>query len=376
MSQKDYYEVLDVSKSASTDEIKTAYRKLAMKYHPDRNPDDPQAEDKFKEASVAYDVLSDTNKRQRYDQYGFAGVTNTTGGYDPFSNINDIFSHFSDILGGGGFGDIFGGRQGRSRRSSYGERGSDVKIKMPLTLEEIAFGVERTIKIKRLVSCPKCKGSGAKAGSSKSKCPTCGGSGEVRNISRSMFGQFVNITQCPTCSGSGEIIKEKCEHCNGDGRIPLEDTFNVTIPSGVEESNYIPLHGKGNAGKNGGDAGDLLVIIAEKPHEHFKRMGDNVLYSLNVTFPDLAVGSEFEIPILDGMEKIKIDAGSQPNDTIKLSNKGIKGLHTGRRGDFIVLLNLIIPKKLSAKEKELITELSGQENFSNKNIKKSRGFFK
>ena len=377
MSNRDYYEVLGISKAATQDEIKSAYRKLAMQYHPDRNPDDPTAEDKFKEASVAYDVLSDQSKRQRYDQFGHAGVNGMGGGgYSDFTNINDIFSHFSDIFGGG-FGDIFGnsGRRGGRRRST-GERGSDIKIRLPLTIEEIAFGVNKTIKIKRLIHCSACRGSGAKNGSSKTTCPTCGGAGEVRNVSRSMFGQFVNIQSCPTCAGTGAVVKEKCPECFGDGRVTFEDTFEVNIPSGVEENNYIPLQGKGNAGRNGGIEGDLLVIITEKEHEKFKRMGDNVLYTLDVTFPDLVLGSEFEIQTLDGLAKIKVDAGSQPNDTIKLKDKGIQSLNSSRRGEFVVLLNLLIPKKVNSKEKELIAELSQQENFSDRNIKKSKGFFK
>lgn len=379
MSNRDYYEVLGVQKTATLEEIKSAYRKLAMKYHPDRNPDDPQAEDKFKEASVAYEVLGDTTKRQRYDQFGHAGVSGNSGyDYSPFTNINDIFSHFGDIFGGG-FGDIFGGSSNRrnGRKRSTGERGSDIRIKMPLSIEEIAFGIEKTIKIKRLVHCSTCNGTGAKNGTSKTACVTCNGTGEIRNVSRSMFGQFVNIQTCSTCNGTGEIVKEKCPACNGDSRVTLEDSFTINIPSGVEENNYIPLQGKGNAGRNGGQYGDLLVVISEKEHEKFKRMGDNILYTLDVTFPDLAIGSEFEILTLDGLEKIKIEAGSQPNDTIKLKEKGIKALNSSKRGEFIVMLNLVIPKKLNLKEKELINELSMQENFSNKNIsKKSKGFFR
>jgi len=378
MSNRDYYEILGVSKNASQDEIKSSYRKLAMQYHPDRNPNDPTAEDKFKEAAVAYDVLSDATKRQRYDQFGHAGVSGMGGGYSDFTNINDIFSHFSDIFGGG-FGDVFGNSRGRrGARRSTGERGSDIKIRLQLTLEEIAFGVNKTIKIKRLIHCSACRGTGAKNGTSKITCRTCNGAGEIRNVSRSMFGQFVNIQMCPTCSGSGEVVKEKCLECSGDGRVPFEDTIEVNIPSGVEENNYIPLDNKGNAGRNAGPTGDLIILITETEHEKFKRMGDNVLYTLDVTFPDLVLGSEFEVQTLDGLTKVKIEAGSQPNDTIKLKDKGIKKLRTTKRGEFIILLNLIIPKKINSKEKDLITELSQQENFSDKNIntKKSKGFFK
>ncbi|MCL2039014.1 MAG: molecular chaperone DnaJ [Bacteroidetes bacterium] len=377
MAERDYYEVLGVDKNASQDEIKSAYRKLALKYHPDRNPDDATAEEKFKEAAIAYEVLNDQDKRQRYDQFGHAGVSGFNGGgYSPFSNINDIFTHFSDIFSGG-FTDFFGGGSSRSRpRRQQGERGSDIKIKLPLTINEIAFGTEKTIKIKRLTHCSRCKGMGAKDDASKINCPTCSGTGEVRNISRSVFGQIVNITVCHTCNGVGQVIKEKCPECNGEGRVSFEDTIDVTVPSGVSNDNYIPISGKGNAGRFGGRAGDLLVIFVEKEHEKFKRMGDNVLYSLDVSFPDLAIGSNFEIETLDGIDKIEIPTGSQPNDTIKLKDKGIKGLNTHRRGDFIVMLNLLIPKKISAKEKEIITELASHENFLTKNIiTKKKGLF-
>lgn len=377
MSKRDYYEVLGVSKTATSEEIKSSYRKLALKYHPDRNPDDKEAEDKFKEASEAYEVLGDATKRQRYDQFGHEGLRGGAD-YSNFTNINDIFSHFGDIFGGSIFDSFFGGGETRRRtgRRSYGERGSDIQIRMPLTIEEIAFGIEKTIKIKRLDECAACNGSGAKKGTGKVTCHTCSGSGEVRQVSRSMFGQFVNIQPCHTCNGSGEIIKEKCPECNGDGRTPIEDTVKINIPSGVEENNYIPVRGKGNSGKNGGQTGDLLVIIQEKEHEVYKRLGDNVLYTLNVSFTNLALGAEFEVPTLDGPEKIKISAGAQPNDTIKLVNKGIQHINTNKRGEFIVLLNLIIPKKLSSKEKSLITELNEQENFISSGVsKKSKSFF-
>jgi molecular chaperone DnaJ len=357
MIESYYYEVLGIEKNASHNEIKSAHRKLALQYHPDRNPDNANAEEKFKEAAVAYEILSDQDKRQRYDQFGHAGVNNS--------------------FGGGGFSDFFSGGSSRSGgRRSQGERGSDIKIKMPLTIEEIAFGTEKTIKIKRLVQCEKCNGTGAKDASSKITCPTCKGAGEVRNVTRSVFGQIVNITACPTCNGMGQVIKDKCSECNGDGRVSIEDTIDVSIPSGVSNDNYIPLSGKGNVGRFGGRAGDLLVIFVEKEHEKFKRMGDNVLYSLDVSFPDLAIGSTFEIQTLDGTDTINISAGSQPNATIKLRDKGIKGLNSHKRGDFIIILNMVIPKKINTKEKEIISELALQENFITKNIiSKKKGFF-
>lgn len=375
MVKRDYYEILDVSKTSTQEEIKSAYRKLALKYHPDRNPNNKDAEDKFKEASEAYEVLSNQEKRQRYDRYGHEGLRGSD--YSDFSNISDIFSHFGDIFGGSIFDDFFGGsrRNSSSRRKVYRERGSDIKIKMPLTIEEIAFGTEKTIKIKRLVECKNCHGTGAKNGN-KIECPVCSGAGEVRQVSRSMFGQFVNIQPCNNCQGTGSIIKEKCPICNGDGRIPFEDTVKITIPGGVEENNYITIRNKGNIGRNDGETGDLLVIIQELPHLTLKRLNNNILYTLNLTFPNLVLGGEVEIKTLDGIEKVKIPTGSQPNDTIKLSNKGIQYLNSNKRGDFIILLNLVIPKKISQKEKNIITELSTQENFLSPNItKKSKSFF-
>lgn len=368
MNEKDYYDILGVERNASQDEIKSAYRKLALKYHPDKNPDNPSAEDKFKEAAVAYEVLSDQTKRQRYDQFGHAGVNSGFGGggYSPFSNINDIFSHFGDIFGGSGFGDFFGGT--RQRQRTQGERGSDIKIKLPLTIEEIAFGVDKTIKIKKFTTCSKCNGTGAKDPSSKITCPTCNGTGEVRNISRSVFGQIVNITACPNCNGMGQVIKEKCPNCNGESRIYAEDTIDVHIPAGVSNDNYIPLTGKGNAGRFGGRTGDILVIISELEHEKFKRMGDDILYSLDVTFPELAIGATLEVQTLESTYDITIPQGTQPNDNIKLKDKGIKGLNSKRRGDFIIILNLVVPKKITLTEREIITELAKQPNFNTKNI--------
>lgn len=362
MTNRDYYDVLGVSKQASKEEIKSAYRKLAMQYHPDRNPNNPEAEEKFKEAALAYEVLGDDIQRQRYDQFGVAGVSGSSNGYDPFSNINDIFSHFSDIFGGSGFSDFFGSSQSRGRRSNA-ENGSDIKIKLQLTINEIAFGTVKTIKIKRLVQCEACHGTGAKNGTSKEKCSSCGGAGEVRKISRSMFGQVVNITACPQCNGQGEVIKERCPVCNGSARTTYEDTIEVKIPSGVANDNYIPIAGKGNAGRNGGRIGDLLIIISEIEHPRFKRMGNNILYTANVSFPELALGTDFEIETLEGKQKIKVPTGSQPNDTIKLNSQGIQGLNTKKRGDFIVMLNLAIPKKLNSTEKGLVKELYKENNF-------------
>lgn len=375
MAKKDYYEVLDVPRTASSDEIKAAYRKLALKYHPDRNPDHPEADDLFKEATQAYEVLSDQDKRARYDQYGHEGIR---GGmdYTNFGGIDDIFSQFGDIFGGSIFGDFFGG--GGSRRShkrSTGERGSDLKIRLPLTLEEIAEGVDKTLKIKHAIGCESCNGSGAKSGSGYATCTTCNGQGEIRQVSRSVFGQFVNISACPHCNGTGKILKEKCDDCGGEGRVQAEDTIKVSIPAGVEEGNYLPLRGRGNAGRRGGPSGDLIVVIEEKEHELFARNGDNILYNLSVSFPEAALGVEKVIPVLGGEDNIKIDAGTQPGSTIVLKNKGITHLNSHGRGDMIVIVNVYVPTKLSSKEKSLIKDLAEMENIAPTNKNKKKDFF-
>ena len=298
MSKKDYYEILGVNKNAGNDELKTNYRKMAMQYHPDRNPDNKEAEDMFKEASEAYEVLSDPDKRARYDRYGHEGMKMGSD-FHQYSNINDIFSNFGDIFGGSIFEEFFGGgsrRRGGNRRSSA-ERGSDLKIRLPLTVEDIATGVEKTLKIKRMGVCDECNGLGAKSTADYKTCPSCQGSGEIRSVSRSVFGQFVNISACNACSGSGQIVSNPCSKCGGECRTNIEDTVKVNVPPGVETGNYIPVRGKGNAGKRGGEAGDLIVVIEEKEHEEFTRNGDDVIYNLTISFPEAALGGEIEIPV-------------------------------------------------------------------------------
>lgn len=365
MAKRDYYEVLGVSKTVTKDELKSAYRKLAIKFHPDKNPGDKEAEEKFKEASEAYDVLSDDNKRARYDRFGHEGMRGAGGGgAQGFSNVDDIFSAFSDIFGGRGssifdefFGAQGGGAQG-GRRRSRGERGGDIKIKMPLTLEEIAKGATKKIKIKKWASCSVCSGSGAKTGSGTSTCPTCGGAGEIRQVSKSLFGQFVNVSVCPQCSGAGEIIKEKCPKCTGSGREKEEEEIKVEIPAGVEAGNYLPLQGKGNAGIKGGPAGDLIIIMEEKRHENFTREGDDVIFNLDISFPEAALGTDVEVPTLFGMEKIEIHPGTQPGSTITLHEKGIPHLNTYGNGDQVVVVNIHVPKKLGSEERDLIEQLA------------------
>lgn len=374
MSKRDYYEVLGVSKSASKDELKSAYRKLAIKYHPDKNPGDSKAEEMFKEASEAYDVLSNDDKKARYDRFGHDGLRG--GGHSGFSSAEDIFSSFSDIFGSSIFDDFFGQGQSRSRRRERGQRGSDIKIPLALTLEEIAKGTTKTIQIKKWVTCNTCTGSGARAGSGSTSCPSCGGAGEVRQVSRSMFGQFVNVSVCPQCNGAGEIVRDKCQDCSGEGRVRGDDEVKVEIPAGVEEGNYLPLQGKGNAGKNGGIHGNLIIVMEEKEHDLFIREGNHVIYKLTISYPEAVMGTELEIPTLWGNEKLKIDAGTQPGTTLTLKDKGIPNLNSYGKGNQYVMVNIYVPNKLNSEEKDLINKLSEHDSFypENKNSHKS-GFF-
>ncbi|MGB8317644.1 MAG: molecular chaperone DnaJ [Ignavibacteriaceae bacterium] len=366
MAKRDYYEVLGVDRNATKDDLKKAYRKLAMQYHPDRNPDNKEAEEKFKEAAEAYEILSDDDKKARYDRFGHEGVRGSGFGSQGFSDINDIFSHFSDIFGGASiFDDFFGGGQRRTRsRGARGVAGSDLKVSLKLTLEEIAEGTTKKIKIKKQVKCDECNGTGAEAGTSTKTCPVCQGTGEIKTISRSVFGQFVNITTCNNCNGEGSVVDTPCKKCMGDGRI-LDDSFiNINVPAGVHEGSYMTMRDEGNSGKRGGPSGDVIVIFQEAPHEYFMREGDDIVFDLHVNFPDAALGSEVEIPTLNGKAVLKIDPGTQPGKLLKMRHKGIKHLnHTGS-GDQIVRINVDIPKKLNAKEKELLKELSGMPNFN------------
>lgn len=378
MNKRDYYEVLNVPKNADINEIKTSYRKLAMQYHPDRNPGDSTAEEKFKEAAEAYEVLGDPDKRSRYDRYGHQGLRGTD--FHGYSSVDDIFSAFGDIFGGGGsiFDSFFGGgRSSHSRRHTADNRGSDLKIKLTLTLEEIATGVEKTVKIKKWVSCEACNGTGAKEGSGMQNCATCGGQGEIRQVSRSVFGQFVNITVCPECNGSGKVIKNPCNVCSGEGRVMSEEKIQINVPAGVEEGNYIPLRGKGNQGKRGGSTGDLIVIISEKEHKDFKRQGNNVFHHTTISFIDAVLGAEIEVPTLFGPNKIYVDPGSQPGTTIVMKDKGIPYLNSSAKGDQIVFLNIFVPASVSQKEKLMLKELAESENFNpmKKSSSKSKDFF-
>jgi molecular chaperone DnaJ len=367
MAKRDYYEILEVQRTASVDEIKKAYRKAAMKWHPDRNPNNKEAEEKFKEAAEAYEVLSDESKRRRYDQYGHEGMR-AGSDFHSYSNFDDVFRHFSDIFGGGMgggsiFDEMFMGGRGQSRgRGQSGIPGSDLKIRLKLTLEDIASGVEKKIKVKRWKACDVCSGSGAKTGSAKTICPLCNGSGEIRQVSRSVFGQFVNIAPCGNCNGEGKIIRDRCTACEGEGRVQGETTMKVNVPAGVSEGNYIPLHGQGNAGQRGGPAGDLIVIIEEEPHKIFSRNGDDIILDLLISYPQAALGTEIEIPTINGRAKLKIDPGTQSGKILRMRGKGIPNLRGDYRGDQLIRVNVWVPTHLSKEDKELLKSLAKSEN--------------
>lgn len=371
---EDYYDILGVNRDASDDEIKKAYRKKAMKYHPDRNPDDPEAETKFKRAAEAYEVLSSPEKRQRYDRYGHAGVGNgSPGGGAGFQDINDIFDAFGDIFGGaagGGsiFDEVFGNAAGRRRRANRqrGRAGSDLRIKLPLTLEEISEGAEKRIKVRKFVACEDCGGTGAAGGTEGENfmmCPDCDGTGEVRQVSRSVFGQFVNVQACPRCNGEGRIVTDKCTTCGGQGRLEDEETITINVPPGVMEGNYLTLRDAGNAGLRGGPAGDLRIEIEEEPHEHFKRDGLDIFYDLYISFPDAALGTEVEVPTLKGKAKLQIDPGIQAGKILRMRDRGLPEFNGSRQGDQLIRVHVWTPQDLSEEQEEILRQWRGSETF-------------
>ena len=377
MAKRDYYEVLEVSRSASVDEIKKAYRKLAIKYHPDRNPGDAEAEAKFKEAAEAYDVLHDPQKRQQYDQFGFDAPGGGFGGGNPFGgaggfSMDDIFSMFGDVFGGhsGGFGGFGGGGQ---QAPKY--RGSDLRLKVRLSLQEVATGVTKKFKVRKDVTCEHCHGTGAEGGSGTETCPNCHGSGVEIRTQQSMFGMIQTQTACHLCGGEGTIIKNKCTHCQGEGVVKGEEVVEINIPAGVAEGMVVNVPGKGNAGKHNGVTGNIQVYIEEEPNETFVRDGQNVIYNLLLDFPTAVLGGQVEIPTIDGSNvKIKIEPGTQPGKTLRLRGKGlpaVQGYGTGI-GDLVVHISIYVPKELTKSEKKAIEELRDSENFrGDKNTKRS-----
>ena len=383
-NKRDYYEVLGVDKSASADEIKKAYRKLAIKYHPDKNPGDKEAEEKFKEAAEAYSVLSDADKKARYDQFGHAGVEGAgpdfSGG---FGNLNDILNDlFGGAFGGGfgggfggfsGFGGGFGGGQQRQQRVY---RGRDIRVRVKLTLEEIAKGVEKEISIEKSVPCPECGGKGAKNSSDIKTCSACNGTGQVQRVVNSFLGQTVTYSTCQQCGGEGKVITNPCRHCGGSGLVRKRETIKVKIPAGVEAGMQLTIQGQGHAAKNNGINGDLLVVIEEQEHQNLKREGNNLYYTKIISMPDAILGAEVEIPCLDGPYKIKVDPGTQSGTVVRLRNKGLPTVNGyGGTGDLYVKFAVWIPKKLDKDEKAVIESLRNNEAFKPNPTKEDRSFF-
>ena len=382
MSKKDYYDILGVSKNSPADEIKKAYRKLAIKYHPDKNPDDKASEDKFKEAAEAYEVLSNPEKKQRYDQFGHAGAQGGYGGgYGGGGmNMEDIFSQFGDVFGGGGnggspFDSFFGGGGQSSRGGRRTQRGSNLRIKVKLTLEEIANGVEKKIKVNKQIVCDTCDGTGAKDKSSFSSCKTCGGSGAVRRVTNTILGQMQTTSTCPTCNGEGSTISAKCNTCHGDGISRGEETISINIPAGVSEGMQLSMSGKGNMPPRGGMAGDLIIVIEEEEHESLKRDGSNIVFDLYINFVDAALGTSVEVPTIDGKVKIKIDAGTQSGKILRLKDKGVKDLNSYQKGDQLIYVNVWTPKVLTPLERETLEKLRTAPNFQPNPGKGEKSFF-
>ncbi|MCF8429150.1 MAG: molecular chaperone DnaJ [Bacteroidia bacterium] len=370
MKKRDYYEVLGLSKNASEAEIKKAYRQMAIKFHPDKNPGDAKAEEKFKEAAEAYEMLSDPNKKARYDQYGHAG-TNGQGGYGGGGmNMDDIFSNFGDVFGNDGgspFDSFFGGgRGGRSNGGGRGVRGSNIRLKVKLTLQEIASGVEKKLKFGRLVMAE---------GLSFETCGTCKGSGQVRRVTNTFLGQMATTSACPTCHGTGRIMGKRPAGSNADGLVNKEEVVSVNIPAGVANGMQLSMSGKGNAGPMGGPAGDLIILIEEAEDSILKRDGNNIVFDLYINFADVALGTQVEVPTVDGKVKLKIDAGTQAGKILRLRGKGLPELNTNFKGDQLIHINVWTPQKLSHEEKEILEKLRESENFKPKPNANDKGFF-
>lgn len=372
-TKRDFYEILEVSKSATADEIKKAYRKKAIQYHPDKNPGDKASEEKFKEAAEAYEVLSDATKKQRYDQYGHAGVGGAAGngGFGGNMNMEDIFSHFGDIFGGhfGGFG---GGQQrGGGRRV---RKGSDLRVKVKLNLAEIASGVEKKIKVKKQVACSHCDGTGAAEGSASTTCTTCNGQGRVTRVQNTILGQMQTAAECPTCGGEGKIIKDKCNHCHGEGVVKEEEVITINIPAGVMEGMQLSVSGKGNAARRGGVNGDLLVLVEEEQHDELIRDENDLIYNLLLTVPMATLGASVEVPTVDGKVKVTIAPGTQPGKVLRLRGKGLPSVNRYGTGDLLVNVGVYIPENLNKEEKATMEKLGKSENVK-PNATASKNFF-
>lgn len=365
MAKRDYYEVLGVSKSSTPEDIKKAYRKLAIKYHPDKNPDDKEAEEKFKEAAEAYDVLSDPDKKAKYDRFGHSAFEGGGGGggfYGGGMSMDDIFSHFGDIFGSG-FGG-FGRRGGNGGHRV--NKGTSIRVKVSLTLSDIANGVEKNIKVKKHVACKHCSGTGAKDGSSKKTCSTCNGSGYVVRTVNSLFGQMQTQQPCPQCGGEGKIITDRCSHCSGEGIVLDEEIIKVEIPAGVEEGMQLTVRGKGNAARRGGENGDLLVLIEEVPSEELIRDGNNLIYQALISLPEAILGGPIEVPVIDTKVRLNVEPGTQPGKVLRLKGKGLPDVNGYGRGDLLVKVDVFVPKDITKDEKKIFEKLKDSESFKPK----------
>jgi len=375
MSKRDFYEILGVSKTATADEIKKAYRKKAIEFHPDKNPGNKDAEEKFKEAAEAYEVLSDPQKRQRYDQFGHAGVggaASNGGGFGGGMSMDDIFSHFGDIFGGHFSG--FGGFGGSSRGGQRIRKGSDLRVKVKLTLAEVASGVEKKIKVKKYVSCQHCNGTGAAHGSQPEVCNTCHGAGRVTTVQQTILGRMQTQTDCPTCGGEGKIVKNKCSHCSGEGIVREDEVITINIPAGVMEGMQLSMSGKGNAAPRGGVNGDLLVLIEEEQHPELIRDENDLVFNLLLTVPQAILGDSVEVPTVDGKVKVTIAPGTQPGKVLRLRGKGLPSVNRYGTGDLLVNVGVYIPENLNKDEKALVEKLENSNNVK-PNSAASKDFF-
>lgn len=368
MEKRDYYEVLGVEKNATADQIKKAYRRKAIEYHPDKNPGNKEAEDKFKEAAEAYEVLSNPDKRARYDQFGHAGMSGAAGNGGPFGgfsggmSMDDIFSMFGDIFGGhSGFGGGFGGGYSSNQQRRF--RGADLRVKVKLNLKEISTGVEKKFKLKKYVQCSHCHGTGAEGNSGTETCPTCNGTGSVIRNQQTILGTMQTRVTCSTCGGEGKIIKEKCKECSGEGIIYGEEVVTVKIPAGVAEGMQLTMSGKGNAGKHNGISGDLLILIEEEADKDLIRDEDDLIYNLLLSFPTAALGGAVEIPTVDGKVKVKIEPGTQPGKVLRIRGKGLPSVNGYGTGDLLVNISIYVPETLSKDEKKALEKMEDSDNF-------------
>jgi molecular chaperone DnaJ len=373
MGKRDYYEVLGVSKEATKDEIKKAYRKQALKYHPDKNPGDKKSEENFKEAAEAYEVLSSDEKKARYDRYGHAGMGGASSGFGGQGmTVDDIFSSFGDIFGDafGGFGGFGGGRRGRRVN-----KGSNLRVKVKLTLQEIAAGAEKKIKVNKYDSCDSCGGTGAENSSSLSNCSTCHGSGHVTRLTNTMLGQMQTTSVCPSCGGDGKVITKKCKTCYGEGIVQKEDIIKINIPAGVGKGMQMTVGGKGNAPRRGGVNGDLLVVIDEEEHPDLIREGNDLIYNLFISIPDAIIGTHVEVPTVENNVKIKIEPGTQPGKILRLRGKGLPEVNGYGRGDLLVNVNVWIPRNMTREELKVFEKFKDSDSFTPAPDKNDRGFF-